>query len=76
MCDYVRSLEEAHRANAFRTVDDLGRENEVPGCDLFAERTNRGEGEDRLHTEGFESRNIRSRRDIGRGDGVAFTVAS
>ena len=69
-----RSLEEARRTDTFRTVDYLGRENEVPGCNLFAERANCREGEDCLHTEMFESRDICSRWNITRGDGMAFAV--
>ena len=71
-----QALKEARGSDTFRTVDDLGRENEVPGCDLFAEGTNCGEGQDRLDTEGFESGDIRSGRDVTRGDGMAFTVTS
>jgi len=71
-----RSLEEARGPDAFRPIDNLGRENEVARCDLFAEGTNCGEGEDRLYTERFESGDVRSGRDIAWGDCMAFSVAS
>ena len=71
-----RPLEEAGGTDTFGAVDDLGRENEVPGCNLFAEGTNCGESEDCLYTERFESGYIRSGRYIAWRDDMAFTVTS
>lgn len=76
MRHHVRSLKERRRSDPLGTIDDLGRNDEVSGSDLFAKRADGGEGDDGFDAEGGECCDVCACGDGGGADGVGGTVAS
>lgn len=73
---FFAKAEEARPSNALGSVNDLGRNDEVFGCNLFAQRADSTESQDGFDTEVFESGNVGEVRDVGRQDRVFATMTS
>jgi len=75
MCNDAGVVKEAGLADAFGAIDNLTWDDEIARTDLFPQRADSGEGEDRFYSEVFKSGDVCGKWDGGGLVGVMGAMA-